>query len=179
MKVKKIAAACKSRGVAQLLDYTDRDGVVRQWISTDASIYPVEKMPYLTEDHLCTLLDLSEKQIEKMRITHEDAPAGICFDDAADGELQASAFAFGITYGGADITAYSVKGETFFVNWSLLEPIAIEHRDAELWLRKQPSGTPYFAVKAGLLCVGFVWPMSDLGTLAELLRRAGNEYRDE
>jgi hypothetical protein len=179
LKIKKIAAVCKARGLADILDQTDGDGVVRQWISSGASVYPVECLPYLTEQHLVTILDLSEKALEKMRIGHKAAPEGICLDDQTDGELMADGVPAIIAYGGRRIAAYTVRGETWFVDVDLLEPILAEHGDMELWLRKPAAGAPYFAAKAGLLCVGLVFPMDHMRALADLLLGVGEGYRGD
>lgn len=178
MKIKKIAGVCKAQGQAVLLDYTDGDGVMRQWIYTGTSIYPVENLPYLTEGHLATILDLSEKQRESMHIDHATAPDTISFEDVADGEVLAEPLKLSVAFEDRLLQPYLAGGACRFVDWALLEPIAAEHRDTELWLRRQPNGRPYFAVKEGMLVVGYVWPMAGLDSLAALLRTAGERYRD-
>ena len=177
MRIKKIAAVCKNRGQARLLDYTDSDGVVHQWISTGVSAYPVEKLPFLTEQQMAAVLDIGEKQLQKMMIGHDDAPATIDFTDTADGEIMAEELPFSAVFGGKVYLVYIVKGETVFIDFELMMPIAAEYKDVTLWRRQAEGGMVYYAAKAGLLCVGLIWPMQHMDDLAGHLEQAGVCYR--
>lgn len=176
MKIKKIAAVCKARGCAKIWDQTDSNGAMRQWITTGVSAYPVECLPYITEQHLATLMDLTAKQAEEMVFGHTDAPSKTCLDDVCDGEILCREEPYSIVYGGRGINVYYAAGETWFIDYSLLQPIVAEHDDMELWLRKAADGTPYFAAKAGLLCVGIVCPLDHHDKLARLITAAGDAY---
>ena len=178
MKIKKIAAVCKEKHIARILDQTDGDGQIRQWISTGASAYPVECLPYITEEHLETLLDISDAQAEKMAFSHEEAPAGICFGDVCNGETLCNEKPFAVVYCGRVINVYMAGGEAWFVDFALLAPIVADHKDAELWLRRTEDGRTYFAVKAGMLCVGIVMPMDRIEDLAGMLAEAGGAYQE-
>lgn len=179
MKIKKIAAVCKARCMARLMDYTDSDGVVHQWISTGHSAYPVEGLPYLTEEHMATVLDLGEKQLKNMVISHDAAPASLDFRDAADNETQMREEAFSVVYSGKVYQPYTVRGETQFVDFELLTPIVTEYKDVELWLREMPGGGRYFAAKAGLLCVALILPTGNMDKLAQALESVGASYRSD
>lgn len=177
MRIKKIAAVCKNRGQARLLDYTDSDGVVHQWISTGVSAYPVEKLPFLTEQQMAAVLDIEEKQLQKMMIGHDDAPGSIDFTDTADNETMAQELPFSAVFGGKVYLVYIVKGETVFIDFELMMPIAAEYKDVTLWRRQTEDGITYYAAKAGLLCVGLIWAMEHMDDLAEYLETAGGSYR--
>ncbi len=178
MKIKKIAAVCKARGCATIWDKTDSDGAMRQWIVTGASAYPVECLPYITEQHLATLMDLSAKQAAEIAFKHTDAPEKMCLDDVCDGEILCREEPYSIVYGGRGINVYYAAGEAWFIDFSLLQPIVAEHNDMELWLRKTAGGAAYFAAKAELLCVGIVLPLDHHENLADMLRSTGEAYRE-
>jgi|GEM_PF-2920168 hypothetical protein len=155
MKIKKIAAVCKARGCATIWDKTDSDGAMRQWIVTGASAYPVECLPYITEQHLATLMDLSAKQAAEIAFKHTDAPEKMCLDDVCDGEILCREEPYSIVYGGRGINVYYAAGEAWFIDFSLLQPIV-----------------------AGLLCVGIVLPLDHHENLADMLRSTGEAYRE-
>ena len=177
MKIKKIAAVCRTFCRATIWDQTDTDGQIRQWIVTGVSCYPVECLPYITEEHLETLLDLSAAQAEKVVLGHENAPDGICLADTCDGETLCTEKPFSVVYGGKAYNVYFARGRAWFINFELLTPILAEHKDAELWLRTTDDML-YCAVKAGLLCVGIVLPAKDLENLADMLTEAGKAYEE-
>lgn len=178
MKLKKIAAVCKGSGTAVLWDATDREGVVHQWICSGGAAYPVEGLPYLTQEHMVTVLDLSEKQQEKMKIEHTPAPDIFDFSDTADGEAMAKEAAFTVVYGGTAFLPVSCEQRTQFLDWERLAPITAEYKDLQFWRRGSENGLKYYAVKAGLLCVGIVAPSYGLEELKERILRTVGDYRE-
>ena len=95
----------------------------------------------------------------------------------ADGEIMAEELPFSAVFGGKVYLVYIVKGETVFIDFELMMPIAAEYKDVTLWRRQAEGGMVYYAAKAGLLCVGLVWPMRDMDDLAGHLEQAGVCYR--
>lgn len=176
MRIKKIAAQCKAQGNAILWDVTDSDGVIKQWINTAAAAYPVDGMPYLREDHLPALLSLSNKDIEKMRIEAAAPPDTIDLRDSVEKEAIAEPAEFNILHLSRELMPVRVYDETYFVDAELLEPITAEYKDTEMWQRRTKDGTPYFAVKAGLMCVGIVMPMQYQQHLVDKLAEAAECY---
>lgn len=75
-------------------------------------------------------------------------------------------------------------GKAYFINADYLMPIVAEYDAVELWLRRTNGDeTPYFAVKAVLMLVGIIFPMTRMGTmadeLADIAGRVPREVRDE
>lgn len=178
MKIKKITSLCKRNQMAFLWDVTDAEGVVHQWICTGNSAYPVDGLPYLSTENMVTIMDISDKQIEKMQIEHTPAPTNFDFSDTADIEYPAGAAQFSIIYGGETYLIFNAEGNTRFVKYECMAPIYKEHEGVEIWLRKSEAGSPYFAVKAGLLLVGIVMPSNNLDELAGAMEFAASIYRE-
>ena len=176
MRIKKIAAQCKAQGNAILWDVTDSDGVIKQWINTAAAAYPVDGMPYLREDHLPALLSLSNKDIEKMRIEAAAPPETFDLRDAVESEGIAEPAEFSINYLDRELRPVRVYGVTYFVDEALMSPITAEYKDTELWLRQTKNGIQYFAVKAGLMCVGIVMPLVQMQHLINKLGEVVESY---
>ena len=169
MKIKKIAARCVEAKSATIYDYIDGAGAVRQWIGAGMAMYPVDGMPYLAPEHLAALFGLTEKQLEKMSMSASAAPDGIVFQDAADHEILAEQENVTIIFCGEELIPVTAQGKTRFLNRKLLEPIWSEYDNTQFWLRRTPTGMPYFAVKAGLMLVGIVWGAANMLALADEL----------
>lgn len=177
MKIKKIAAQVKEKGRAELMDVTDSDGVVRQWLSTGVACYPVDGMPYLRPEHLPAVLDLSAKQEDEIRIATVEKPESIDLRDVIKGETKAEGAGFAIYVAGRKALPLMVRGVTYFVDAELLIPILAEYKDVDLWLR-QDSGLTYFAVKVGLMIVGVVFPMTRMQALVDEIGGVMLRYRE-
>ena len=173
MKLKKIAQECREHGSMLLIDYVDAEGCVRQWIGSGLAFYPVEGLPYLKEEHLQGVFELTDKQCEKMRMCQEPAPEDIDFSDTAD-ERRCYDGIIRLIIGGYALRVMWAEGKACMILEDALAPILMEHKNADFFLRRTTSGTKYIAVKEGLLLVGIVFP-SLLGeeTKQELKRLGG------
>lgn len=172
MKIKKIAQLCKQEGVADLLNYTSPSGCVTQWITDGRAIFPVEGLPYLRAENLPSLLELNEKQQEKMHIREREAPTTISFSDTEDGEKAAVQQRVSVNHGGRELMPLVVPGVgTRWVDRALLAPIFAEYENVELTLRRSTAGgTEIIAAKAGFMLVGLVLPMTNVDELHRVLR---------
>lgn len=83
MKIKTLAALCKKAGVFYLYDRITDDGeVAEQWLGTGGAIFPLHGLPYMQENNLFTLFDITDKQQEKIYFRHEQLPTkAINFED--------------------------------------------------------------------------------------------------
>ena len=178
MNIKKIAAVCKARGRASLVNVADGDGVVRQYIDAKGAWYPVTGLPLLTESNIPTLFSLSAKDLDNMVIAPCEAPEWINFSDIEKSETNADELPITVTYTGLELMLFQVNGETFVLDKMRLDPILKDYKeDVELWLRGTKD-KPYFAVKVGLMVVGIVLPMPMQGGLMGLLENAVKGYNE-
>lgn len=91
MKLKKVAALCCQEGAVRLFDQTDASGeVVRQWLGDGRAAYPIDGMPYMETDNICTMFDIPEKKQEKMTFRHVAATEDINWrdDDPVSGSFK-------------------------------------------------------------------------------------------
>ena len=78
MIMKQIAAICKATKCVTL--YDDAHG--RQWVQCGRGYYPLDKLPAMEDaDMLCNILDLSERDREKMQINRAWLPPEMSFED--------------------------------------------------------------------------------------------------
>lgn len=170
MKIKKIATQCKEAGNIILFNVTDKEGCVSQWISNGYGVYPITGMPYMQMEHLITMFEITDKQLEKIRTSSHEAPSTIDFSDICGDEIIAEREKINIISAGKVLLPVTASGHTYFINKEYLKPIQTPLEDTELYLRKSPDGTPYFAVKAGLMLVGIIMPISNAESLAQDLQ---------
>ena len=171
MKIKKIAQLCKQEGWAELVNYTDRSGCVQQWITDGRALWPVEGLPELEVKHLPSILELTDKQADAMKLRAREAPVSISFADACEGEKLAQMLPVSVYYGGDMLRPFCVDGKTYWLNEELFLPMLAEHPRAEFYYRHPAGCTEMFAVKDGFMLVGMVMPMTSMQELEVLLRK--------
>lgn len=179
MRAKRIAAQVKAQGRAELWSVTDSDGVVRQWISTGAAVYPVDGMPFLKVENLPALLSLSEKELDKIRLEEGAKPDYINLRDVTTGECLVDALDVTLNVGGQEMLPVQAGGKTYFIDMAPLAPIMAEYKKAELWLRKTVNGIKYFAVKNGMMLVGVVMPLENQKGVAAWMCKVGAAYESD
>lgn len=169
MKIQKITKQCREKGIVLLYDYTDGAGVITQWISNGCACWPVDGLPYLELDHITRIMELTDKQMDKMSLQKQPAPQTLDFSDAAPGEVLLDPERIAFSWSGKILQPVSCGAKTYLIDRSLLEPIVAEYDNTELWMRRSTDGGVYFAVKAGMMLVGMVLPVKTDDGMPELL----------
>lgn len=90
MKLKKVASLCGKTKMFCLYDRAERDDVVSQWLGDGYAIYPITGLPYMDEENIYSMFDISAKQQEKIIFRHGPAPEGINLDDVDPTERRLS-----------------------------------------------------------------------------------------
>ncbi len=155
MKVKDIAAICRREN--QIIIYDNTNGSsVQQYIGTGAAVYKLENLPYLNEDNIITLFDISEKKREDIYINLVQAPGVLNLEDFAPGEVIAEKLNIVITYAGTAFNAIKTADEVYFINSAYLRPFK-NIEQTEIYFRQ--GKISYFAVKVGLLLQAVIMPL--------------------
>ena len=154
MKVKDIAAICRREN--QIIIYDNTNGSsVQQYIGTGAAVYKLENLPYLNEDNIITLFDISEKKREDIYINLVQAPGVLNLEDFASGEVIAEKLNIVITYAGTAFNAIKTADGVYFINSAYLHPFK-NIEQTEIYFRQ--GKISYFAVKVGLLLQAVILP---------------------
>lgn len=177
MRVKKIGALCKARGICYLYDEVDEDGEIRrQWITNGAAMWPVSGLPMLRESNLSTLFDFQGKTVEKMLIKEAIMPewlAGVLQDyESWENELQESSLR--ILSDGKEWTALDSDGKTTWIDAALLGPCWTTQTRL---VRRETERTEVVAVLDGLLLSGILLPMPPKEDFFRELLRLGVSAR--
>jgi len=160
MKLKTLANLCKRRGSFRLYDRVDENGeVLGQWLGTGGAVYPLVGLPYLTEDHLVTMFDITEKQRENLFIGHDKTPPHINFSHADEKEYIIDPEKFTLGYDNHIVKPLITRRGLALVDCDWLTPLSDVEDNLELYAREDPSGQIYFAAKLGLMVVGIIMPM--------------------
>lgn len=161
MKLKTLAAVCKQAGAYCLYDRINDNGeVTEQWLGTYAAVYPLSGLPYLTENNIPALFDITEKQLEKIHIRHDVLPASLNFDDTDAGEIMLDREKMTLGYGGRVVRPLITRSGLEFIDVDYLTPLADVADDLELFERHTTDGGVYFAAKMGLMIVGVIMPLN-------------------
>lgn len=79
MKLKKVASLCSKTKIFCLYDREESGGEVSQWLGDSSAIYPITGLPYMDEENIYSMFDISAKQQEKIIFRHQHAPEGSTF----------------------------------------------------------------------------------------------------
>lgn len=168
VKLKAVEKLCKKRGVVYLLDevavveYVEDEEIKtppRQWMGDGVAMYPLDGVPYLDEGGVYAIFDVSDKQRDKLRVSHQETlPEGVCFDDVCRGEVTLEIVNLKLSLGGTElILLKDAAGCLMTIDAEYKKPFD-NREDCQLFRRVTPGGTPYVAVMGGYLLRGLIWP---------------------
>ncbi len=160
MKLKKIAALCQKEKRYILYDKPTESGGTAQWLGDGCAAYLLEGLPYLTEESLCRMFDITGKRRKKTLIYQKPALEEICWEDTDPGEAEAQDTEPSVFYEGRELLPLMTRDGILFIDKKYLSPFDGEEDFVELYQRKNTSGQAYIAVKSGLLIRGVIFPVN-------------------
>ena len=156
MKFKNAIALCKR---AKKIILCDHKGV--QWIGDGSALYAMRDMPAMDEGAICAVCDISDTQAGKIlfkEITGE--PAGVSLELNEPDEVLLDQCNIALKIGSTELLAYGTSTGMEFVDAAYLRPFGdVESDYLEVYERRTPEGSPYFAVKTGIMLLGVVFPV--------------------
>ncbi len=159
MKLKKVVGLCMQTGRLCLFNHTDEDGVLTQWLSDGAALYPMDGMPHLDEDTVCTVFDIPEKKQEKMMINMTGWPATLRVDDCTSEDRMVEPMPLSINYGGHTLLPMLTRGGGItYIQKPYLGPLEDTKDTLTYCERVDTTGQRYIAVFNGLLIAAIIYP---------------------
>ena len=156
MRFKAVISLCKKAKQVVLCDHK-----AVQWIGDGSALYAMRDMPEMDEGAICAVCDISDTQADKIlfkEITGE--PAGVSLELNAPDEVLLDQCDISIKTGGTELLAYGTSTGMEFVDAAYLRPFGdVESDYLEVYERRTPEGSPYFAVKTGIMLLGVVFPV--------------------
>lgn len=131
-----------------------------QWVSDGYAIYPLYTLPEFTPENLAEMYGITKKKQKEMSFkTIRNFPESLNFADMVKNEEMLLSYGFTFTSAGEVIEPFSTEsGMPYFVNTDHLTPFA-DMQDIDLYLRFSETGSPYIAVKQGMLLHGIILPI--------------------
>lgn len=174
MKLSKIAKLCVRAKRVYLYDDPER-GI--QWVGDGRSMYPLYMMPELTTETVLRVLDVKDKDFDKIAVSKADLPRYIDCSDGTDDKLLPEA-GISIGYASEVLEPMRLSNGLRFLNPFYLAPVQ-DKPDLMLYERETAAGEPYIVAKAGLMVQALIQPLSvtddklldQLETLARELRQ--------
>lgn len=164
MKLSKIAKLCVRAKRVYLYDDPER-GI--QWVGDGRSMYPLYMMPELTTETVLRVLDVKDKDFDKIAVSKVDPPSHIDCSDGTDDRLLPEA-GISIGYASEVLEPMRLSNGLHFLNPFYLAPVQ-DKPDLMLYERETAAGEPYIVAKAGLMVQAVIMPR--LITDEELLNR--------
>lgn len=179
MVIKKIAGLCKRSGLLNLYGYDEGE----QWIGNGYALYSLYGAPLLNGDTAIFVLDLTEKDMEKLVVNeYDELPPGLDFRDVTENDSVTFVPGRKISSGGQELLAVGLNtGETYLFDPDYLEPLKDIREGLEWYARISETGTPYLLAASGWVPRAAILPKDprgfpelpgDLARLAEELRRS-------
>jgi hypothetical protein len=146
--------------VFYLYDRITEDGeVAEQWLGNGGAVYPLHGLPYMQENNLFTLFDITDKQQDKICFRHEHLPTtAINFEDVDPKESILDREKLTIGHAGRILRPLQTRRGLVFIDTAALQPLADLADTLELYERETEAGGTYIAAKSGFMLVGVIMP---------------------
>lgn len=163
MVIKKIAKLCKDHGCLRLFD-----GRGEQWLGDGGAAYSMAGAPELDESTVGFLLDLTEKDLEKIDVKYKGyLPQGIDFSDATEDDRPIKLPSHRLTSGGQELLAVHTRAGVQLFNPDYLEPLKDLRNGLEWYERQTEGGIPYLVAATGWVLRAVIMPL-DITKYVEL-----------
>ena len=157
MKLQQIKSLCtKAR---EIFIFNARGG--RQWLGTGTGVYPVEGIE-VTEDNICSIFDLSEKQADKITFrTFDYDDLRFDYNPQPQAESECTRLACSVYMGGDVYAALKGTHGLLFIKQALLKPCERKEGELQFFERIREGHAPLIAVYGDMLVGGLVVPVEE------------------
>lgn len=160
MKLKRIASLCSQTGRFILYDRKDEDWT-EQWLGDGCAAYPINGLPYMDVDNICTMFDIPEKKKEKLIMRKIDAADVSCINwrDTDPSERQIDDQILHLRYEGRELLPLRTTMGVVFIQEKYLTPLdSLEYM--ELFERRTSVGIGvYIVAKIGMIIQAVIMPV--------------------
>lgn len=173
MRLSKIAGLCKQRRVISLLNCNGKNGEMTQWLGDGDGMYLLTGLPVVDTHNVCTMFDLTDKQLEKIAICPSYDTGGLSYADSIADEFQIQS-EYTICYDicGATLLPLMTGDGIVFINRRYLEPVSDDITSLTFWERHDCNGELYIAVKVGMFLQAVLKP--DDANYSDMARELSN-----
>ena len=155
MKFKAAIALCKRAKQVILLEHKSV-----QWIGDGSALYALYDMPKLDEGAICAVCDITDSQAEKIKFMQLSNPEKISLEHNEPDEILLPPEALAVKKGSLELLPYYTSTGVEFIDAAYMRPFGdVESDLLDVYERRTPDGNPYFAVKAGLILLGLIFPV--------------------
>lgn len=158
MKLKTIAALCKKSQNIVIMEKPAGGNCIKQWIGDGYALYPIAGLPYLDEESIFTIFDVTEKQRENYSFHQGALPEDLNFGDTDANERMLDGEKMSIIVAGRTLIPLKTQYGMVFIDEKYLAPIAEAAEVLELYGRITNDGQAYIAAKAGFMLIAVIMP---------------------
>lgn len=156
MKLKAIAALIKKKRTVTLYD-DEANG--EQWLRVGDAIYLLSRLPIFESlEQLLTILDISEKETDKLVMNHCQLPDIFCFKDSWSGERALLNSDLQLNLGSLELYPARTSMGLRFYETQYMKPLRDMGDNYEIKERTTGEGVPYLVVKQGLCIRAIIVP---------------------
>lgn len=158
MKIKKIIDLCIKRGTMGIFTNPDTQ---EQYMSDGIAIYPLEGLPFVNEQYICAMYDITDKKANKTRFSNiKGLPEAVDLSDSVKEETVATLNDISVTLGGIVHMPILTEQGLMFIEGRYLSPLAdIDSQYLQFYLRYNIRNKPVIVVKNGFVLVAVINPI--------------------
>ena len=157
MKIKKAFDICKKMHDISTFTIPGYE----QWLTNGFAAWPLCGVPELSEEYICQLYDINDKQREKISFhINMEIPKNYCFNDSDRFEVPAQPLSMNIVIKGKGILQPLLfERGLVLIEKRFTEPLMdSQEEDITYWIRYADTDNVYVAVKVGLLLYAIIVP---------------------
>lgn len=157
MKIKALAAICKKSKSIVIFDDKEND---TQWLSDGTAVYPMLKMPYMTENNIFALFDVPESKEHDYYCKKLDFPEGLNFSNNDNIENKLKEEKVLITKDGRTLKPFQTSKGLIFIDVKYLKPISDELEVKYYERFTKGTDDVYITVKNGMEVIALILPFT-------------------
>ena len=152
MKIKKLATICKEYKHVTIYEEERPDGEVKQFLSDGGAAYPIYGLPRLEKESLLTIFDIAPAEWDKWRVSIEELPEDMCFDDEPETGVDQPIEIFyePVVINNSVLKPVKTSVGTIFYQDKYLDPVRDVEGGIQFYERFTSKGRPFIVIKSGL-----------------------------
>lgn len=173
MKLKKVFDLCSKASTCQLVDQRPGDPDTEQWIGDGYALYRINDLPYLEEQNIYSMFDVSPKKQEGFSFRHVTDGPPCSLEDTHPEEAMIEKQYMQIVSGGKLLTPMKTSRGIVLIDSKYLRPLEDQRGTTEYYAQ----GENLIAVKTGMYLEAVIAGVTVEKTLVEELAKLTAECR--
>lgn len=177
MKIKKVAQICAGQKTIYVHNQECKGDLVRQWVGDGVAMYPLDGLPYMDDEALLALFDVSPDKRDSWTVRDVGLGSLVSLDDIDPDEVDVLPYDLTVNTGRTLMPFDGGARGTLWIQQRYLAPTD-DIDIVRYCARPTTGGGRVIAVKSGLVLMGIILPVSMRVAESSLGRSLGRQLMD-